>query len=369
MTDDLNHASPDAATLTPLPRGPILRNRAPGSVGLTATQHVRLVDAPDGFEIECGRRLGPIDVAYETYGRLNADRSNVILVLHALSGDAHAAGISTDESTISAVDTGIGAIDRGIADRKSLGWWDNMIGPGKAFDTDRYFVVSSNILGGCRGTTGPASLDPATGRPYGRDFPVVTVADMVRLQDLLLQHLGIRQILAVTGGSLGGMQALEWAVRFPDRVHGCIPIASTARLSALGVGLNEIGRRAILADPKYNGGHYYDGPPPADGLAIARMIGHVSYLSDESMKRKFGRRFRATDRPSFGFDLEFEVETYLDHQGYSFTRRFDANTYLYVTRAIDYFDLVRDHGSLVDSFRDVQARFLLISFSSDWLYP
>ena len=319
--------------------------------------------------LDSGEELGPITLAYETYGQLNTDRSNAILACHALSGDAHAAGISVDESGPSAADIGFGAEGRGPVDKRRIGWWDNMIGPGKAFDTDRYFVICSNIIGGCKGSTGPSSLDPRTGRPYGLSFPVVTVGDMVRAQKRLLDHLGIERLLSVAGGSLGGMQALEWAVSYPEAVRSCIPIATTARLSAQGIAFNEVSRQAIMADPNWRGGDYYGHTPPNAGLAIARMVGHITYLSDESMHRKFGRRLRDREKYGYQFSTDFEVESYLRHQGNSFIQRFDANSYLYITKAIDYFDMANGHGSLTEAFRPVKARFLVISFSSDWLYP
>ena len=246
-----------------------------------------------------------------------------------------------------------------------------MIGPGKAFDTSEYFVISSNVIGGCRDSTGPSSIDPATGRPYGSSFPLVTVADMVDAQRELLRHLGVERLLAVAGGSLGGNQALRWAVAYPDLVLGCIPIATCARMSAQGIAFNEIGRQAITADPNWRGGDYYDGPRPDRGLAIARMVGHVTYLSEASMEAKFGRRLRGKERYSYDYSAEFEVESYLRHQGRSFVNRFDANSYLLITRAIDYFDLAAQvgGGSLERAFRDVSASFLVLSFSSDWLYP
>jgi homoserine O-acetyltransferase len=286
------------------------------------------------LELDCGATLAPVDCAYETYGELNADKSNAILVTHAFSGDAHAAGEG--------------------------GWWANMIGPGKGFDTDRYFVICANVLGGCRGTTGPGSLNPANGCPWGMSFPAITIADMVRLQKKLIDHLGIERLLAVAGGSMGGMQALEWAVSFPDRVLATLPIATTARHSAQQIAFNEVGRQAIMADPDWQGGNYYDRRPPARGLAVARMVGHITYMSDESMREKFGRRLRSSD--------EFEVESYLKYRGYKFVDRFDANSYIYITRAMDSYDLTQ-HGSLPSLFENIATRFLVISFTSDWLYP
>ena len=299
--------------------------------------------------LDNGATLAPVDVAYETYGELNAKKNNAILILHAFSGDAHAAGISHDGG--------------------KPGWWDNCIGPGKAFDTSRYFIICSNILGGCRGTTGPPSLNPATGCPYAMSFPVITIADMVRLQTMLIDWFGIERLLAVSGGSMGGMQALEWAVAYPERVVSAIPIACTTRHSAQQIAFNEVGRQAIMADPDWNNGDYYGSKPPARGLAVARMIGHITYMSDDSMREKFGRRLRGKQTFGFDFDVDFEVESYLRYRGSEFVNRFDANSYLYITKAMDYFDLSNRQGSLATAFAATQARFLVISFSSDWLYP
>jgi homoserine O-acetyltransferase/O-succinyltransferase len=341
----------------------------PGSIGVV---HTRFVDFDEPLPLDCGRALAPLRLAYETYGTLSPLRDNVVLVCHALSGDAHAAGWADEPDAPSAVD-GVGADERGIKPRGGLGWWDGMIGPAKAFDTDRYFVVCANLIGGCRGSTGPASMNPATGRPYGPDFPVVTVADMVRAQKRLLDYLGVERLLAISGGSLGGMQALEFAVAYPEAVRACIPIASTAHLGSQGVAWNAIARNAIMADPDWQAGHYYGtGRAPLAGMGIARMVGHVTYLSAESMRAKFGRRLQ--DRAEYSYSLleaDFAVESYLRHQAEAFVRRFDANSYLYISRALTYFDLARDHGggSLARAVRDVQARTMLISFSSDWLYP
>ena len=303
----------------------------------------------ESLTLDCGETLAPVEVAYETYGQLNAARSNAIYVCHALTGDAHAAGISH-------------------ADGKP-GWWDSMIGPGKAFDTDKYYVVCSNVLGGCRGTTGPSSLNPATGKPYAMAFPVITIPVLVRLQKMLIERLGIERLLAATGGSMGGMQALQWAAAYPEAVVSAIPIATTARHSAQQIAFNEVGRQAIMADLDWKEGNYYDSNPPARGLAVARMVGHITYMSDESMREKFGRRLR--DKETFGFDfsVDFEVESYLRYRGTQFVSRFDANSYLYITKAMDYFDLTNGHGTLAAALEKTQARFLVISFSSDWLYP
>lgn len=288
----------------------------------------------DRLELDSGAILAPVEVAYETYGELNAARSNAILIVHAFSGDAHAAGEG--------------------------GWWSAMIGPGKAFDTDKYFVICSNVLGGCRGTTGPGSINPETGCPWAMTFPQVSVADMVRLQKMLIDHLGIDRLLTVSGGSMGGMQALEWAATNPDRVASAIPIATTARHSAQQIAFNEVGRQAIMADPDWNNGNYYGGRLPGRGLGVARMVGHITYMSDESMREKFGRKLRTPD--------QFEVESYLTYRGYKFVDRFDPNSYIYITRAMDTFDLTQ-RGSLPTLFESIKARFLLISFTSDWLYP
>jgi len=340
-----------------------------GSVGTVETRHL---DLPDPVPLDCGRDLHPVRVAYETYGELSPERDNAILVCHALSGDAHAAGFSKEAAGQSTRD-GFGADDRDGEAGKGLGWWDGMIGPGKAFDTDRYCVISTNLLGGCRGTTGPSSRDPATGEPYGPDFPVITVADMVRTERAFLDVLGIDRLAAVAGGSLGGMQALEWAVMFPDQVDAIVAIASTHALHPQGVAWNAIAREAILRDPAWQGGRYHgtDDAPDA-GMGVARMIGHITYLSAAALCDKFGRRLqKACDVRYTITEPEFEVESYLRHQADSFVRRFDANTYIYMSRALTYFDLAREHGdgSLVRALDGVRARTLLISFSSDWLYP
>lgn len=343
-------------------------SREKGSVGAVRTQYFTFAEPPDDMVLDSGEKLGPITLAYETYGTLNEHRDNAILACHALSGDAHAAGISTDEGP-SAADVGFGADLASTVDRSRLGWWDSMVGPGKAFDTDRYFVISSNVIGGCRGSTGPSSINPATGRPYGLAFPVVTVGDMVKAQRELIRHLGIERLLCVAGGSLGGMQVLQWAANFPGMVASCIPIATTARLSAQGIAFDEVGRQAIMADQNWHGGDYYGKETPLPGLGVARMLGHITYLSDESMHMKFGRRLRNREKYGYDFSTDFEVESYLRHQGDSFIRRFDANSYLYITKAIDYFDLANGGEVLATSFKGVDARFLVISFSSDWLYP
>jgi len=342
---------------------------AAGSVGVVET---RYLDLPQALTLECGRELPQVRIAYESYGTLSPARDNVILVCHALSGDAHAAGISPTPGAASTRD-GFRADERDAGTVSGLGWWDGMIGPGKAFDTDHFFVVSSNLLGGCRGTTGPSSINPVTGRPYGSDFPVITVADMVRAEHALLQALGIDRLAAVAGGSLGGMQALEWAVRFGDRVGAIIPIASTHALQPQGVAWNAIARNAIAADPDWQAGHYYGtGRAPNAGMGIARMVGHITYLSATSLNGKFGRRLQFADDIRYRLtEPEFEVESYLRHQADSFVKRFDANTYLYTSRALTYFDLARQYGGgdLTAAVQRVAARTLLIAFSSDWLYP
>jgi len=342
---------------------------AAGSVGTVET---RFLDLPQPVRLDCGTSLHPVRVAYETYGTLSPARDNVILVCHALSGDAHAAGYSAAPVAASTRD-GFRADERDAGSARGLGWWDGMIGPGKAFDTDSFFVVSSNLLGGCRGTTGPSSPNPATGRPYGSDFPVITVADMVRVERALLDALGLERLAAVAGGSLGGMQALEWAVRYPDQVDAIIPIASTHALQPQGVAWNAIARSAIVADPAWQGGHYYGtGRAPDAGMGVARMVGHITYLSAVSLAAKFGRRLQFADDIRYLLtDPEFEVESYLRHQADAFVKRFDANTYLYTSRALTYFDLARQYGGgrLADAVKDVKARTLLIAFSSDWLYP
>jgi homoserine O-acetyltransferase len=299
------------------------------------------------LELESGEVLSPVTVAYETYGSLNARANNVVLLCHALSGDAHAAGV-----------------DRATG---SPGWWDSMIGPGRAFDTEKYFIICSNVLGGCKGTTGPSSIDPVTGRPYGPDFPVITIGDMVNAQARLLDHLGIERLLAVAGGSMGGMQALEWLVSRPGRVRSAIALATAARHSPQQIAFHEVGRQAIMADPNWKEGNYYGGSLPARGLAVARMLGHITYMSDLSMEEKFGRRFREDRRP-FKFAADFEVESYLHHRSSSFVERFDANSYLTITKAMDLYDAGRGMP-LADALSQVDARALVVAFKSDWLYP
>jgi homoserine O-acetyltransferase len=318
------------------------------SIGLTERQHfVFAEDTP--MPLDSGESLGPITLAYETYGRLNADRSNAILICHALSGDAHAAGLSPEGW---------------------VGWWDDCIGPGKAFDSDKYFVICSNVIGGCQGSTGPSSINPKSGKPYALEFPVITVTDMVRAQRHLIDHLGIDKLLAVAGGSMGGMQALQWTVNYPERVRAALPLATTARHSPLLIAFDEVGRQAVYADPNWNQGDYYGGARPNTGLALARMIGHITYLSEESMHQKFGRRLEARERFGYDFETDFAIESYLHTKGSRFTERFDANTYLYVTKAMDYFDLANGNGSLMKAFTQcADILYLVVSFTSDWLYP
>ena len=310
----------------------------------------RRVTLPGPLKLDSGALLAPVEIAYETYGTLAPDAGNALLVCHALTGDQHLASAHPR--------TG------------KPGWWQRMVGPGRPIDTDRFFVVCANVLGSCMGTSGPASTDPATGRPYAMDFPVITIRDMVRAQALLLDHLGVARLAAVVGGSMGGMQALSWAATYPDRVPAAVVIASTARHTAQNIAFHEVGRQAVMADPNWRGGDYYDGDPPAAGLAVARMAAHITYLSEAGLTEKFGRRLQARERKSFGFDADFQVESYLRHQGLAFTDRFDANSYLYITRTMDYFDLAEEHGGLLaQAFRGTGTRFCLVSFDTDWLYP
>jgi homoserine O-acetyltransferase len=322
------------------------------SVGVVEKQVFTFAEPPHEMILENGSKLGPVSIAYETYGSLTPARDNVVLIAHALSGDAHVAGYHREEDP-------------------KPGWWDIMVGPGKGIDTDKYFVVCSNILGSCMGSTGPSSLNPKTQKPYGLEFPVITIGDMVRAQRALMDHLGIQKILSVIGGSIGGLQVLEWAVQYPDIVFSAVPLATTARHSALAIAFNEVARQAIMADPHWNRGDYYDGKKPDLGLAVARMIGHITYLSDDSMRKKFGRRLQDRSDFSFNFDADFQVESYLRYQGKKFVERFDANSFLYITKAADYFDIARQHdsGSIVRAFSKARARFLVVSFTSDWLYP
>ena len=324
--------------------------KSSSNVGIVHPQDFTFGKVGEGVLLDNGQTFGPVDVRYETYGKLDQERSNAILVVHAFSGDAHAAGMNDP-------------------DDKAPGWWDSMIGPGKALDTDRYFVICSNVLGGCRGTTGPSSTNPGTGRPYGMAFPVITIRDMVNVENRLLEHLGIDSLLCVIGGSMGGMQALDWTVAHPEKVRSAVILASTARLNAQGIAFNAVGRSAIMSDPSWQEGNYYGKSVPARGLATARMVGHITYLSDESMRMKFGRRLR--ERETYGYDFAdlFEIESYLNYQGDKFVERFDANSYIYLSKAMDYFDLGERYGGLTEAFSRARAKFLIISFTSDWLYP
>ncbi len=300
-----------------------------------------------GFRLQSGVDLKGLKIAYETYGNLAPEKDNAVLICHALSGDAHAAGYRRGE--------------------KKPGWWDDMIGPGKAFDTDRFFVICSNVVGGCQGSSGPNSINPETGKPYGLGFPIVSIKDMVNAQKLLIDFLGIERLLAVAGGSMGGMQVLEWAISYPEKVASCIPIATTYKHSAQQIAFNEVGRQAIMADPAWEGGDYYEKNHPSSGLAVARMIGHITYMSNTSMENKFGRAIKK-EKLGYEFTTEFEVEGYLRYRGDSFVKRFDANSYLYITKAMDLFDIQKDK-TLEAAFRNAKSRFLVIAFSSDWLYP
>jgi homoserine O-acetyltransferase len=306
-------------------------------------------DAP--LKLDCGVSLAPFQIAYQTYGKLNADKSNVVLICHALTLDQHVANVSP------------------VTGKK--GWWDIMVGPGLPIDTDRYFVICPNVVGGCLGTTGPSSTNPKTGKLWGLDFPVITIPDMVRAQAMLLDRLGIDTLFCVVGGSMGGMQVLQWATAFPQRVFSALPIATSTRHSAQNIAFHEVGRQAIMADPDWRGGRYFnEGVVPHRGLGVARMAGHITYLSDAALHRKFGRRLQDRATPTFSFDADFEVESYLRHQGSSFVERFDANSYLYLTRAMDYFDIAADHGGkLAQAFRGTSTRFCVVSFTSDWLFP
>ncbi len=304
----------------------------------------------DALELDCGKKLYSVNIRYETYGELLPDGSNAVLILHALSGDAHVCG-------------------RHSPDDDKPGWWDEMIGPGKYLDTNKYFVVCSNIIGGCSGSTGPRSINPKSGKLYNMDFPVVTIADMVRAQKRLMEHLEIKKWLSIVGGSMGGMQALEWAINYPDSMESVIPIATTARLSTQAIAFDWVGREAILADSHWRDGNYSENDPQ-QGLSIARMLAHITYLSDESMRHKFGRELQDSASYSFAFKRDFAVESYLQYQGQRFTERFDANSYLYITRAMDYFDISeKADGDLPKALQPVKCSFLVVSFSSDWLFP
>jgi len=337
-------------------------NVKPNQSDLARDQIVRDADNPRAsnvarfgadkpLKLDAGIDLSPFQIAYTTYGTLNAERSNAILICHALTGDQHVNNVHPV--------TG------------KNGWWESLIGPGKPIDPERYFIICTNVLGGCMGTTGPASTRPATGQPWGLDFPVITVRDMVRAQAMLLDHLGIDTLFAVVGGSMGGMQVLQWAASYPARVFAALPIATATRHSAQNIAFHEVGRQAIMADPEWKGGRYHlEGGNPRRGLAVARMGAHITYLSDAALHRKFGRNFQDREKATFSFDADFQVESYLRHQGISFVERFDANSYLYLTRAMDYFDLAADAGGiLANAFKDSPTRFCVISFTSDWLFP
>ncbi|KAB7738762.1 homoserine O-acetyltransferase [Parvibaculum sedimenti] len=323
-----------------------------------AAARVKAVSAVTTFgpeaplQLDCGVSLSPFTIAYETYGTLNVDKSNVVLICHALTGDQHVAS-------------------RHPITGKPGGWWPMMVGPGLPIDTDRYFVICQNVIGGCMGTTGPKDIDPGTGKPYGLSFPVITIGDMVRAQAMLLDRLGIKDIFCVIGGSMGGMQVLQWATAYPERVFSAIPIATAARHSAQNIAFHEVGRQAIMADPEWHAGAYLDGETsPAKGLAVARMAAHITYLSEAALHRKFGRNLQNRDKVTYGFDADFQIESYLRYQGSTFVDRFDANSYLYITRAMDYFDLAADCGGvLANAFKGTKTRFCVVSFTSDWLFP
>lgn len=316
-------------------------------IGIVETKHLGVKEP---LTLESGKVLPEYTIAYETYGELNENKDNALLVLHALTGDAHAAG-------------------RHSEDDKKFGWWNDMVGPDKAFDTNKYFIISSNMLGGCSGTTGPCSINPNTNNEYGLDFPVITIEDAVKVQNKLLDFLGVKKVI-VAGGSMGGMQALEWSITYSDMVIACIVIASTSKLSSQSIAFNAIGRNAILSDPDFNNGNYYrDEKQPERGLAIARMIGHVTYLCEDAMQNKFARRFQDKNKTDFDFNVDFEVESYLKYQGQIFVDRFDANSYLYITKAVDLYDTAQKYGSLEEAFKNTNAKFLIMSFTSDWLFP
>jgi homoserine O-acetyltransferase/O-succinyltransferase len=322
------------------------------SIGFVETQQVTLFEPPNALCLESGVEFGPIDVAYETYGTLSPEKDNAIFVCHALTGDAHVAGWHAGKE-------------------RKPGWWNDFIGPGKGLDTNKYFVICANILSGCKGTTGPSSVDPKTGKQYGLHFPFITVGDIVKVHSALVEHLGITKLLAVIGGSLGGMQVLEWASRFPDQMASVVCLAAAAKLSAQGIAFNVVGRRAIFTDPKFNGGEYYDDPEgPRVGLALARMVAHITYLSDVSIEDKFGRRLQNSNQFKYDLDqeTEFQVGSYLHYQGKRFVERFDANSYLCLTHAMDYFDLAEEHGSIRQALENSNANFLLASYTSDWLF-
>jgi homoserine O-acetyltransferase len=327
-----------------------------------ASNRVREADTPQSLvahfgpaqplKLDAGVELAPFQIAYQTYGALNAARSNAVLVCHALTGDQHVANVHPV--------TG------------KPGWWETMVGPGKPIDTERYFVICPNVIGACMGSSGPSSTDPRSGKPWGLEFPVVTIRDMVRAQAMLLDHLGIESLFAVAGGSMGGMQVLQWAASYPERVFAALPIACATRHSAQNIAFHEVGRQAVMADPDWRGGRYLlEGASPRRGLAVARMAAHITYLSDEALHRKFGRNLQDRDKPTFGFDADFQIESYLRYQGSTFVDRFDANAYLYITRSMDYFDLAAaaEGGRLANAFKGIKTRVCVVSFTSDWLFP
>jgi len=315
-------------------------------IGIVKTEYFTFANPPDEFKPESGGAIGPVTLAYEIYGSLNSEKSNAILVGHSFSGDAHAAGFHEGD--------------------KSPGWWNDMIGPGKALDTNKYFVICSNVLGGCKGSTGPSSINPKTGAPYALDFPTITIADMVKAQKYLIDYLGIKKLLCAVGGSMGGMQVLQWVSSYPKHVHSAIPIATALKHSPQQIAFDEVGRQAVMADTAWNEGNYYGKAIPERGLAVARMIGHITYMSDRSMEEKFGRKLKAKDQ-KFKFMADFEVEGYLRYRGDSFVKRFDANSYLYITKAMDYLDLSGER--LIPKDKKVDIKFLVLAFKSDWLYP
>jgi homoserine O-acetyltransferase len=331
------------------------------STMLDATERARETDNPHSLivrfgpdkplRLDAGVDLAPFQIAYQTYGTLNSERSNAVLICHALTGDQHVANVHP-------------------ITQKS-GWWETMVGPGRPIDTERFFVICPNVIGACMGSTGPASTNSKTGKPWGLDFPVTTIRDMVRAQAMLLDHLGISSLFSIAGGSMGGMQVLQWAASYPERVFSALPIATATRHSAQNIAFHEVGRQAVMADPEWRQGRYFEhGTDPRRGLAVARMGAHITYLSDAALHRKFGRKFQDRANPTFSFDADFQVESYLRHQGITFVERFDANSYLYLTRAMDYFDLAADHdGVLAMAFKDTPTRFCVISFTSDWLFP
>ncbi|MCL4377673.1 MAG: homoserine O-acetyltransferase [Actinobacteria bacterium] len=324
-----------------------------GSVGIVKISYFDFANPSDEFVLSNGSKLSPVTIAYETYGTLNSDKSNAILIFHALSGDAHAAGYNS-------------------ADEKKPGWWDIMIGPGKPFDTDKYFVICSNIIGGCKGSTGPSSINPKTGKPYGITFPIISIKDMIIPQKKLLDYFGIKKLFCAAGGSMGGMQLLQWLVSYPDFTEGAMIIATSPTHTAQAIAFNSVGRYAIIVDPNWNNGNYYGSEKPDKGLSIARMIGHITYLSEESMHRKFGRKIingKIFQADIADFTKEFEVENYLQYQGESFIKRFDANSYLYISKAIDDFDITDGFENLTDAFKKIKAKCFVMSFTSDWLYP